>query len=93
MFSQTCRGEPHGLHGPPPQPMQPATAPIDTPVLVRNSPVPSELTPRNLKNCRLDDLPASYERYLVNSIRKELGFGAVPVRLTFRSPKNPFSNE
>jgi GTP-binding protein len=42
---------------------------------------------------RLDDLPASYERYLVNSIRKELGFGAVPVRLTFRSPKNPFSKE
>ena len=42
---------------------------------------------------RLDDLPASYERYLVNSIRKELGFGAVPVRLTFRSPKNPFAKE
>jgi GTP-binding protein len=42
---------------------------------------------------RLDDLPASYERYLVNSIRKELGFGAVPVRLTFRSPKNPFSKD
>ena len=42
---------------------------------------------------RLDDLPASYERYLVNSIRKELGFGAVPVRLSFRSPKNPFAND
>ncbi|MBT2132882.1 ribosome biogenesis GTPase Der [Croceibacterium sp. LX-88] len=42
---------------------------------------------------RLDDLPASYERYLVNSIRKELGFGAVPVRLTMRSPKNPFSKD
>jgi GTPase len=40
---------------------------------------------------RLDDLPASYERYLLNSIRKELGFGAVPVRLTLKSPKNPFS--
>tara|TARA_A100001391_G_scaffold66729_3_gene42428 strand:- start:13004 stop:14452 length:1449 start_codon:yes stop_codon:yes gene_type:complete len=39
---------------------------------------------------RLDDLPASYERYLVNSIRKELDFGAVPVRLTLKSPKNPF---
>jgi GTPase len=26
---------------------------------------------------RLDDLPASYERYLVNTIRKELAFGAV----------------
>jgi GTP-binding protein len=42
---------------------------------------------------RLDDLPASYERYLVNSIRKDLGFGAVPVRLTLRSPNNPFSKD
>jgi GTP-binding protein len=42
---------------------------------------------------RLDDLPTSYERYLVNGIHKELGFGAVPVRLTFRSPKNPFAKE
>jgi GTP-binding protein len=42
---------------------------------------------------RLDDLPASDERYLVNSIRKDLGFGAVPVRLTLRSPKNPFAKE
>ena len=39
---------------------------------------------------RLSDLPTSYERYLVNSLRKELGFGAVPVRLTMRSAKNPF---
>lgn len=42
---------------------------------------------------RLDDLPASYERYLVNGIRRELGFGAVPVRLTLRSPKNPFDHD
>lgn len=39
---------------------------------------------------RLDMLPESYKRYLVNGIRRELGFGAVPVRLTLRSPKNPF---
>ena len=39
---------------------------------------------------RLDDLPASYQRYLVNGIRRDLGFDAVPVRLTLRSPKNPF---
>ncbi|MXO58160.1 ribosome biogenesis GTPase Der [Altererythrobacter salegens] len=39
---------------------------------------------------RLDDLPSSYERYLLNSIRADLGFGAVPVRLTLKSPKNPF---
>ena len=39
---------------------------------------------------RLDQLPESYQRYLVNGIRRELGFAAVPVRLTLRSPKNPF---
>ena len=39
---------------------------------------------------RLDDLPMSYQRYLVNGIRRELGFNAVPVRLTLRSAKNPF---
>lgn len=42
---------------------------------------------------RLDQLPASYQRYLVNSIRRELGFEAVPVRLTLRSPKNPFATK
>ena len=39
---------------------------------------------------RVDQLPASYERYLVNSMRRDLGFGAVPVRITMRAPKNPF---
>lgn len=42
---------------------------------------------------RLDDLPESYRRYLVNGIRKELGFGAVPVRLTLRSAKNPYATK
>ncbi|MGC1270021.1 MAG: ribosome biogenesis GTPase Der [Croceibacterium sp.] len=42
---------------------------------------------------RLSDLPTSYERYLVNGMRRELGFGAVPVRLTLKSPKNPFDNK
>jgi GTPase len=42
---------------------------------------------------RVDQLPASYERYLVNSMRRELGFGAVPVRLTLRAPKNPFDRD
>ncbi len=40
---------------------------------------------------RLDELPMSYQRYLVNGIRRDLGFEAVPVRLTLRSPKNPFA--
>ncbi|MFX8152874.1 hypothetical protein ABTL02_19230, partial [Acinetobacter baumannii] len=39
---------------------------------------------------RLDDLPESYQRYLVNGIRRDLDFGAVPVRLTLRSSRNPF---
>ena len=39
---------------------------------------------------RVDELPESYRRYLVNGIRRDLGFGAVPVRLTVRAPKNPF---
>ena len=42
---------------------------------------------------RVDLLPASYERYLVNSMRKEFDFGAVPVRLTMRPSKNPFDRE
>ncbi len=41
---------------------------------------------------RVDDLPMSYQRYLINGIRRELGFGAVPVRLTLRAPKNPFDH-
>jgi len=42
---------------------------------------------------RLDELPASYQRYLVNGLRRELGFDAVPVRLMLRSPKNPFAKK
>ncbi|MDQ8755707.1 ribosome biogenesis GTPase Der [Sphingosinicella sp. LHD-64] len=39
---------------------------------------------------RVDQLPDSYLRYLVNGIRRELGFGAVPVRLAARASRNPF---
>jgi GTPase len=42
---------------------------------------------------RLDALPKSYERYLVNSIRAKLGFDAVPVRVTLKSPKNPYAKD
>ena len=42
---------------------------------------------------RLDELPESYRRYLVNGIRRELGFGAVPVRLMLRSAKNPYATK
>ncbi|MGE0775123.1 MAG: ribosome biogenesis GTPase Der, partial [Sphingomonadaceae bacterium] len=41
---------------------------------------------------RVDQLPESYRRYLVNGIRKELGFEGVPIRLTVRAPRNPFDS-
>jgi GTP-binding protein len=40
---------------------------------------------------RLDLLPESYRRYLMNGLRKEFGFGAVPLRLQARSRSNPFN--
>jgi GTPase len=42
---------------------------------------------------RTDQLPASYHRYLLNGIRRDLDFGAVPVRINFRSQKNPFADK
>ena len=42
---------------------------------------------------RVDELPESYRRYLVNSLREDLGFGGVPVRLNFRGRSNPFDKE
>jgi GTPase len=41
---------------------------------------------------RVDQLPDTYLRYLTNGIRKELGFGAVPVRLQARASKNPYQS-
>lgn len=40
---------------------------------------------------RLDSLPTSYERYLVNGIRKQLGFESVPVRVVLKTNKNPYA--
>ncbi|HZF44223.1 MAG TPA: ribosome biogenesis GTPase Der [Sphingomonadaceae bacterium] len=39
---------------------------------------------------RTDELPDSYLKYLTNGIRRDLEFGAVPIRLTARVSKNPF---
>ncbi|GGI77634.1 hypothetical protein GCM10007973_13070 [Polymorphobacter multimanifer] len=39
---------------------------------------------------RTDMLPASYGRYLVNSLRESLDFEGVPIRLSFRGGKNPY---
>ncbi len=40
---------------------------------------------------RVDQLPESYRRYLVNGIRRDLDFGAVPVRMNLRARQNPFA--
>ncbi|MBO9622622.1 MAG: ribosome biogenesis GTPase Der [Sphingomonas sp.] len=42
---------------------------------------------------RVDLLPTSYQRYLINGLRREFDFGAVPVRLSLRAPKNPFDRD
>jgi len=39
---------------------------------------------------RVDQLPDTYRRYLLNSMRRDLKLGPVPMRLTFRAPKNPY---
>ena len=42
---------------------------------------------------RLEMLPDSYSRYLMNGIRRELGFDAVPIRLNLRTTTNPFKKD
>nr|WP_294850786.1 ribosome biogenesis GTPase Der [uncultured Sphingomonas sp.] len=39
---------------------------------------------------RVDQLPTSYQRYLLNSMRRELKMGPVPLRMNMRASKNPF---
>ena len=39
---------------------------------------------------RVDQLPDTYRRYLLNSMSRDLKLGPVPMRLTFRAPKNPY---
>jgi GTPase len=39
---------------------------------------------------RVDQLPESYRRYLLNSMRRDLKLGAVPLRMTMRASRNPF---
>ena len=42
---------------------------------------------------RVDQLPTSYERYLLNSMRRDLKLGPVPLRLTMRASKNPYDTK
>ena len=39
---------------------------------------------------RLEELPESYRRYLLNAMRRGLELGPVPLRLDFRGRSNPF---
>ncbi|MFL6736495.1 MAG: ribosome biogenesis GTPase Der [Sphingomonas sp.] len=39
---------------------------------------------------RLEELPESYRRYLLNAMRRDLDLGPVPLRLEFRGRSNPF---
>jgi GTP-binding protein len=41
---------------------------------------------------RVDQLPESYRRYLLNSMRRDLSLGPVPLRLTLRASRNPYSS-
>jgi GTP-binding protein len=42
---------------------------------------------------RTGALPASYGRYLVNSLRDDLDFEGVPIRLDFRGGRNPYRGD
>ncbi len=42
---------------------------------------------------RVDQLPESYRRYLLNSLRRDLKLGPVPLRMTMRATKNPFDQK
>ena len=42
---------------------------------------------------RTEELPESYRRYLLNAIRRDLGLGAIPLRLNFRGRANPFDRQ
>ncbi|HEY4070633.1 MAG TPA: ribosome biogenesis GTPase Der [Sphingomicrobium sp.] len=39
---------------------------------------------------RLEELPESYRRYLLNAMRRDLDLGPIPLRLEFRLRSNPF---
>jgi GTP-binding protein len=42
---------------------------------------------------RTDELPESYRRYLLNAMRRDLKLHSIPLRLTFRSSRNPFDRK
>lgn len=41
----------------------------------------------------IDDFPASYERYMVNSLRETFDLWGVPIRIALRKGKNPYTDK
>jgi GTP-binding protein len=41
---------------------------------------------------KADDLPDSYKRYLINTLRQDFSMPGVPIRLSFRASKNPYAS-
>ena len=41
---------------------------------------------------RAEEVPPSYKRYLINSMRKTFGLPGVPIRIFMRKTKNPYAN-
>jgi GTP-binding protein len=42
---------------------------------------------------KIDELPESYEKYLINSLRQTFDLPGVPIRLLLRKGKNPYARE
>ncbi len=40
---------------------------------------------------RPEDLPETYERYLLNGLREAFDLPGIPIRLRFRKQKNPYA--
>ena len=40
---------------------------------------------------RVDELPESYRRYLLNALRRDLKLGPIPLRMSLRGSKNPYA--
>ena len=46
-----------------------------------------------LISSRATKMPESYKRYLTNGIRDAFNLGGMPIRLTVKQNRNPFSTE
>jgi GTP-binding protein len=42
---------------------------------------------------QLDELPASYERYLINGLRQAFNLPGVPIRITLKQGENPYAGK